>query len=53
MMVPATFSREHYLNANFGWRSWLLTTDHKLPCAPSTGEFSLTSEYAPIGLAFR
>src|SRR5437870_1568970 len=23
------FVREHYLNAGFGWRSWLLTTDHK------------------------
>lgn len=23
------FTREHYLNASFGWRSWLLTTDHK------------------------
>jgi cytochrome c oxidase subunit 1 len=21
--------REHYLNAAYGWRSWLLTTDHK------------------------
>jgi cytochrome c oxidase subunit I len=29
MTEPAPFSREHYLNANFGWRSWLLTTDHK------------------------
>jgi cytochrome c oxidase subunit 1 len=26
---PAWFTREHYLNASFGWRSWLLTTDHK------------------------
>lgn len=22
-------TREHYLNVAFGWRSWLLTTDHK------------------------
>jgi cytochrome c oxidase subunit I len=29
MREPAPFGREHYLNANFGWRSWLLTTDHK------------------------
>jgi len=21
--------RQHYLNASYGWRSWLLTTDHK------------------------
>jgi cytochrome c oxidase subunit 1 len=26
---PAWFTREHYLNVSFGWRSWLLTTDHK------------------------
>jgi cytochrome c oxidase subunit 1 len=26
---PAWFTREHYLNVAFGWRSWLLTTDHK------------------------
>jgi cytochrome c oxidase subunit 1 len=26
--VPTT-SREHYLNVNYGIRSWLLTTDHK------------------------
>jgi len=26
---PTWFTREHYLNASFGWRSWLLTTDHK------------------------
>ena len=25
----ATFPREHYLNADFGIRSWLLTKDHK------------------------
>ena len=24
-----TAEREHYLNANYGFRSWLLTTDHK------------------------
>ena len=22
-------TREHYLNCSFGWKSWLLTTDHK------------------------
>ena len=22
-------TREHYLNASYGWKSWLLTTDHK------------------------
>src|SRR6202008_3502884 len=22
-------TREHYLNVAFGWKSWLLTTDHK------------------------
>ena len=22
-------TREHYLNCAFGWKSWLLTTDHK------------------------
>lgn len=26
---PVWFTREHYLNATFGWKSWLLTTDHK------------------------
>jgi cytochrome c oxidase subunit 1 len=26
---PAWFTREHYLNVAFGWKSWLLTTDHK------------------------
>lgn len=25
----AWFTREHYLNVSFGWRSWLFTTDHK------------------------
>ena len=24
-----TLPEEHYLNAGYGWRSWLLTTDHK------------------------
>ena len=24
-----TAEREHYLNADYGFRSWLLTTDHK------------------------
>src|SRR3954462_3500776 len=29
-MEPAAATRrEHYLNANYGIRSWLLTTDHK------------------------
>jgi cytochrome c oxidase subunit 1 len=36
-MTPAATSvreapalpREHYLNVSYGWRSWLLTTDHK------------------------
>ncbi|HEX8895905.1 MAG TPA: cbb3-type cytochrome c oxidase subunit I, partial [Terriglobales bacterium] len=23
------FPRDHYLNAGFGWKSWLFTTDHK------------------------
>jgi cytochrome c oxidase subunit I len=27
--VPIVETREHYLNAEFGWKSWLLTTDHK------------------------
>jgi cytochrome c oxidase subunit 1 len=27
--VPADRRRMHYLNANFGVRSWLLTVDHK------------------------
>lgn len=29
-----TFPLEHYLNATYGIRSWLLTTDHKriAPC---------------------
>src|SRR5260370_26912234 len=26
---PQTVPREHYLNATYGIRSWLLTTDHK------------------------
>jgi cytochrome c oxidase subunit 1 len=26
---PPSLPREHYLNANYGIRSWLLTTDHK------------------------
>ena len=26
---PGIDSSEHYLNANYGIRSWLLTTDHK------------------------
>ena len=24
-----TLPKEHYLNAGYGWKSWLLTTDHK------------------------
>jgi cytochrome c oxidase subunit I len=24
-----TLPREHYLNAHYGWKSWLFTTDHK------------------------
>ncbi|MEE8201061.1 MAG: cytochrome c oxidase subunit I [Candidatus Acidoferrales bacterium] len=27
--TPATLPRLHYLNADFGWKSWLFTTDHK------------------------
>src|SRR5215813_11624137 len=27
--IPALERREHYLNINYGVRSWLLTTDHK------------------------
>ena len=23
------YTREHYLNASFGWKSWLFTRDHK------------------------
>src|ERR1051326_6028914 len=30
MSTPAAvFTREHYLNASFGWKSWLFTRDHK------------------------
>src|SRR5215475_11115199 len=30
MSTPAlVFTREHYLNASFGWKSWLFTRDHK------------------------
>jgi cytochrome c oxidase subunit 1 len=29
METPAVTRREHYLNANYGLTSWLLTTDHK------------------------
>src|ERR1051326_3389738 len=29
METTAVTRREHYLNANYGLRSWLLTTDHK------------------------
>jgi cytochrome c oxidase subunit 1 len=28
-MPEVVFTREHYLNAGFGWRSWFLTRDHK------------------------
>ncbi len=28
-MEPAIATPVHYLNANYGWKSWLLTTDHK------------------------
>ena len=27
--APVVVTREHYLNVAFGWKSWLLTTDHK------------------------
>ena len=27
--VPLSFPEVHYLNADYGWRSWLFTTDHK------------------------
>src|SRR5262249_16222133 len=27
--VEAIYTREHYLNTAFGWRSWFLTKDHK------------------------
>ena len=27
--AQAVETREHYLNAAYGWKSWLLTTDHK------------------------
>jgi len=29
MNVSEIERREHYLNVNYGIRSWLLTTDHK------------------------
>src|SRR6267142_1200537 len=28
-MPVAIYTREHYLNASYGWKSWLLTRDHK------------------------
>src|SRR5438128_4486580 len=28
-MPAAIYTREHYLNASYGWKSWLLTRDHK------------------------
>jgi len=28
-IASSTFPRKHYLNAAYGIRSWLLTTDHK------------------------
>src|SRR5690349_8295087 len=27
--IEIAYTREHYLNNSFGWRSWLLTRDHK------------------------
>ena len=30
MNIPDIERREHYLNINYGIRSWLFTTDHKL-----------------------
>src|SRR3954454_15950249 len=27
--VAQSIERQNYLNANYGWKSWLLTTDHK------------------------
>ena len=27
--APLSFPEVHYLNADYGWRSWLFTTDHK------------------------
>lgn len=29
MNIPSGGPRRHYLNAGYGVRSWLLTTDHK------------------------
>ena len=26
---PRTTEKPNYLNAEYGWKSWLLTTDHK------------------------
>ena len=48
MTEPAPFSREHYLNANFGWRSWLLTTDHKRVALLYL--ISITSSSLSVGL---
>lgn len=28
-VAPVAAPREHYINAQFGWRSWLITKDHK------------------------
>jgi len=28
-MITATVEQKHYLNAEYGLKSWLLTTDHK------------------------
>jgi len=47
-----TLPEEHYLNAGYGWRSWLLTTDHKriavLYLISITAMFALGSFYAAM-----
>ena len=48
----AALPREHYLNAGYGWRSWLFTTDHKriaiLYLISITFMFALGSFYAAL-----
>jgi len=48
--APAVPPREHYLNVNFGVKSWLLTTDHKrialLYLATITAMFALGGAFA-------
>ena len=44
MITSAAQEQEHYLNASYGLKSWLLTKDHKRIALVGQGQFAVDGE---------